>query len=185
MGRKPVTELKEKHWQALKLIESGTLTLKQVAKQVGMSTDTLYDLHEGNTEKQGSVADLFQSELRKIEQKHAKEASKLLTSNKLHAQVLIEKILVGYKDKLDSIGSLTIDEKKLVGTLNNSLAKSTPNVEIGSLTYQYTKGLSAQELVHEFTRLRTIAEGASQRGAVSTPLTGGARTIPSTPESGS
>ena len=161
MGRPPA-KLSDKHWKALQLIEAGELTLKQIADASGISRQSLYDLYEGDSSKEGEIATLFQVEIRRIERDLVKKIQKLTKSNKKHAHELIQQALVQIKERK----VLRAEDMKLIATLNNSIAKSTPNVEIGSLTYNYTKGLSAEDLVNEFTRLRTITEGASQRGAV-------------------
>jgi len=178
MANRKTAQLNEKHWKALQLIEAGELTLKQIAKEVGYSVDVMYELNEGRSDKLGSVADLFHAEVQKITKKLVKKAQELTKTNMALAQDIICNILVDIKHK----DVLTLEDKKLVGTLTNCLSKATPNVSIGSLTYNYTKGLSAEELVHEFTRLRTIASGASQRGAVQTALAGGPRVLPAPAE---
>ena len=173
MSRGPKSVLQDKHWHALRLIEEGNLTLKQIASETGISTDTLYDLYEGNSEKQGAMADLFSSELRKIEKKISDDVKKLCKSNKKHSNELIERALLQIKQRK----TLKDEDIKLIALLNNSLAKSTPNVEIGSLSYTFAKGLTALELLHEFNRLKNIVDGASQRGAVQTPLARGSRAV--------
>jgi hypothetical protein len=181
MSDKKTAKLKDKHWKALQLIESCEMTLKQISKEVGISYDVMCDLNEGNSDKLGSVATLFHAEVELITKKLVKKARDLSKSNMALSQDLIQRILNDIKSKK----TLQLEDKKLVGTLTNCIARSQPSVSIGSLTYNYTKGLSAEELIHEYTRLRTIASGASQRGAVQTALAGGSRVLPSPDERGS
>jgi AcrR family transcriptional regulator len=144
------------------LISAG-VKLKEVAERCGWSERTLYALYEGDTRRGNQTAALFHAEVRKIDREIVKKIDSLTRSNKKLAQELIERILQQLHEK----PKLTPEEKKLVATLHNSLAKATPNVNIGSLTYNYTKGLNAEELIHEYVRLTTIASGTSNRGAVS------------------
>jgi hypothetical protein len=50
------------------------------------------------------------------------------------------------------------DDIRLITTIFNALTKSTSNVEINATPYSYVKGLSADERLHEYIRLRTLAE---------------------------
>jgi len=172
MGKK-VAELNQKHWDALRLLSEGDKTIKQVASEVGWSADYLYDLVEGNVEKTGNTGELFSAELKKIDATVAKRIKTLLKTNKFLALRLINDILHDFKKR-----SLGETEIKLLVQMNNSLVKATPNVEIGNLSYSYTKGLSAEELIYEFNRLKSIADGASNREAVSGSSKGGSGVLP-------
>lgn len=167
MGRAP-GKLEDKHWKALQLLSEGTLSLKEVAEQSGFNYDHLRALINGNSEKSGYVGELFSAEMRKIDAKLAGKIKSLLKQNKVLALNMINDVLCDFK-RLKSLG---LDEIKVLTSINNSLAKETPNVEIGNLSYNYTKGLTAEELVHEFNRLKAIANGASNRGAVSKAFEG-------------
>jgi len=180
MGKK-VPELNQKHWDALRLLSQGDKTIKAVATEVGWSADYLYDLVEGNVEKTGMSGELFAQELRKIDVNTAKKIKSLLKTNKFLALRLINDILHEFKNQK----GLSVDEIKVLTKINNSLVKSTPNVEIGNLSYNYTKGLSAEELVYEFNRLKSIADGASNREAVSGSEQGGPGILPLPSKSGS
>ena len=80
MSNKKTAELQDKHWKALQLIEGCELTLKQIAKEVGISQDVMYDLNEGNSDKLGSIADLFHAEVQRINRKLVKKAQELTKS---------------------------------------------------------------------------------------------------------
>ena len=60
--------------------------------------------------------------------------------------------------------------------INNSLAKSTPSVEIGEVSYH--KGLTDRDLIHEFTRLKAIAQHAIDGKGVSSVGEAGQGTLP-------
>ena len=53
-------ELKDKHWEALELIEDGDLTLKKVATSVGIDYRELMRLISGDVEQAGKRAALFE-----------------------------------------------------------------------------------------------------------------------------
>lgn len=162
MGRKPA-ELNEKHWKAIKLIEEGRTSLKEIAKQIGMTEDCLYKLNQGNVEKMGQVAALFKAEVDKIHKTQDRKIKHLTKANKVKTLVQMAKVL----DDLENYKNLTLDEKKIIATYHNALAKSTPNVEIGSVSWSYTKGMTPQELIYEFERLKSLAEGSSDRRGLS------------------
>lgn len=155
MGRKVHTELNEKHWESLKLLESG-LTRKEVAAQMGWSYEHFEDMCQGNVKSIGQAADLFKKELQKLEEKRDANIKFLVSRNIEAAQTLIHASLDEYKGRK----KLTHEEKKLIATINNSLNKSTPTVNIKSLSYSYTQGLNPEDLIHEFQRLKSIAENS-------------------------
>ena len=152
-GRKVHTTLNEKHWEALKLLESG-LTRKEVAAKMGWSEDHFNDMCQGNPRSIGQAADLFKKELQKLETKRDDNIKFLVARNIEAAQTLIQASLDEYKGRK----RFTQEEKKLITTINNSLNKSTPAVNIKSLSYSYTQGLTPEDLIHEFQRLKSIAE---------------------------
>lgn len=158
MGRKQ-TGLSEKHWQALKLIEEGALNYKEIAKQIGWGEDYFFDLRSGNVERAGHAADLFAKEMQKIDAKNDSIARSLIKENIVTAQELLKRALADLKSK----EVMSHEDKKLLGTLTNCLSKSIPNVSVDSLAYSYTKGLTPEELIHEFTRLKAIAESSFDR----------------------
>ena len=162
MSRSKNPVLNEKHLKALALIESGKMTLKDVAQKVGWGSDYLYELYEGDTSKAGAVASLFAAECKKIDKKTTQRIKELTKDNKRLAHKVINRIL----DDFDKQKEFSTDDKKVVGTLMNSLAKASPRVEIGDVSFSYTKGYTPEQLVYEFNRLNSLTEGASDRRAV-------------------
>jgi hypothetical protein len=174
--KKPV--LNDKHLKALALIEEGKMCLGDVAKAVGWKPDYLYELYEGDTSKAGSVASLFSAQVREINKKLDQEIGNLTKKNRKSVHQRISWILEQLEQK-EKKKKLTLNEQKLVATIMNSLAKSSSKVEIGSLSYSYSKGLTTEQLVHEFTRLQTLAGSSSNRGAVQESVERGPRILPS------
>ena len=177
MSRIKTPVLNEKHLKALSLIEKGGMSLDSVAKAVGWGPDYLYSLHEGDTSRGGSVAMLFKSECRKIEKKQLARIKDLTRSNKALANELINEILTKIKQKQ----RLSEDDKKMVTSLTNAIAKSSPKVEIGDVSFSYTKGYTPEQLIYEFQRLSSVTAGPSDRRTVQEAVEGGPGALPDTP----
>lgn len=180
MAGKKATTLNDKHWKALQLIDEGKMSLKEIAQAIGWSADYMYDLYEGK-ENVGNTGELFKAELHKLEQKNVSRIKSLTKDNKRLALVMMNDFL---RRKM-SAGYQTDDDTKLITTVFNALSKATPNVEIGSMQYNYTKGLSAEELVHEFNRLKTLANGAPVSRGVQKTGQGSPRILPASASAGS
>lgn len=172
----PKNELTEKHWQALKLIESG-MARKDVAVKIGWGPDYFKKLCSGDP-CVGTAADLFKKEVQKIESKRDEDTKALVKVNIQDAQEQVKRVLSEFKSKK----RLNYDDKKILVTLTNALNKSTPPVNIKNLSYSYTSGLTPEELIHEFTRLKSIAESSFDRRAVQKPDPRGSGGLPASDE---
>lgn len=155
--------LSEKHWKALELFDQGNLSRKDIATACGWSYDYITDLCSGDTGKAGMVAGLFKAEYLKIQKKTADETKQLLEENTKLAQTLIYKVL----DDLNKKKKQTPEDKKIISMYTNALAKCQPNVSIGKLEFSYVRGMTPEELIHEFKRLKSIAESSFDRRRVS------------------
>jgi len=156
--RQKLEVLPEKYRKALQLIEAGNHSYREVARLCGIGEASFYDLVEGKAKNNDRVQELFSKELTEISRRLDKEIRDLVKNNKKSTQYLINNWLADqkHKKKVDT---------KMMSTLvsvANALSKSTPNVEIGSFTYQ--KGLSPEDIYAEFKRLSGLA---SQRKPVS------------------
>lgn len=178
MAKPATTQLSPKHWKALELLEEGTLSVKEIAQSIGWSPDTLYDLMSGDTQKTGNVGLLFQSELKK---QHARNVSRVKHFYKENQRLALIKL----NERLRLLQSKHPTEKtaKEICTIMNSLGKTKASVEINQ-SYSFTKGLTAEELVHEFKRLATLARSTLDGGGVSSPESGRPGTLPSPAERG-
>jgi hypothetical protein len=171
----PHAQLTPKHWKALQMIEEGMLSFAEIAKIVGWKKGHLYALYEGNTSETGGVGDLFYTEVQKISERNSKRIRDFTKDCKTLALRKMQEFLREHEgQKADA--ALMREVTKIM----NTLAKSTPNVEIGS--FSYTRGLSAEDLVNEFRRLKGLAAvGNRIRGAAED----GTREIPGSEEPGS
>lgn len=165
MGRRPATELSEKHWKALRMFEEGGHSRQEIAKAIELNYDSLSELIRGDIHNAGQIADLFKKEWLKIEEKRDENIKSLVKENTEDVQFLIKKVVTELKSK----DILTGEEKKLLNMYNNSLNNSVPAVSIKNLSYSYTQGLTVEDLLHEFTRLKNIAESSFNRRRVQDP----------------
>ena len=170
-----LTELSPKHLQALELIRVGEHSYREIAKKVGMSEDVLYDLIAGDTAKVGSSASLFSAEVERILAEKTKEIRALTKATQKNLLCHFQEYSNAIKNKKPNKETLG-----MAVSITNALAKSTPNVEIGS--FSYTKGLSVEDLVNEFKRLKGL--GSDGRG-VSPAFTRGTGSLPRPEEPGS
>ena len=161
------TILSEKHWKVLEML-SNDVSRKDAAEKIGWTKDHLDKLCAGNTEKAGGVACLFKAEYNKIKVKSKKETNDLIDSNLKLSQKLMREVF----DEIGKKKHKTDADKKILSMYTNAIAKCQPNVNIKNLSYSYTKGLSAEELVHEFKRLKTIAESSFEREGIPEPSQG-------------
>jgi predicted DNA-binding protein YlxM (UPF0122 family) len=174
-----LTKLPAKYQKALHLIAEGELSLGQIAAKCGINRDVFYDLIEGNESKYGKTGKLFNEEYRKIEKQIDRDIKKLTRKNKKSVQWTLEKWL----STLQQAPKRVVNDRQtiaLVTRVGMMLAKSTPNVEIGQ--FHYTKGLSAEDLLNEFKRLKGLS---SDGGGVPQPQKGRTREIFRSSESGS
>ena len=166
------TKLSEKHWQVLEML-GNDMPRKKAAESIGWTVDHLKHLCIGDTQRAGGVATLFKQEYLKGVQKSAEETKKLIQANVKTAQGLIAEVFAEIKGKKKK----TDADKKLLSLYTNALAKFTPAVNVKNLSYSYTKGLLPEELVHEFKRLKTIAESSFDRGSIPEIAQGRAREL--------
>lgn len=171
---KPAAQLGPKHYKALELIEEGTLTYKEIAHQIGVSEKTLYHLIEGNLEKEGTIASLFESEVKKITLRSQSKVRQLTHDNKKLALLQLNDRLKHLKKKK----KLDRDDSSELTKIINSLSKMTPTVEINSLSIH--KGLTERDVLHEFQRLTALANAALKGIAVQSIVTGRSGTLSDT-----
>jgi len=177
-----LAKLKPEHYKAIELFEEGTLSIKEIAAACGIPTDSIYDLMEGDTRNLGDVASLFKAEIDKVTVRSSAKIRVLVKDNKKLALMEMNDYLRSLRAKKGKKTAADKREIDRVVRITNSLAKSTPGVEIGS--FSYTQGLSAEDLVHEFNRLNSIARHALDGGAISSPRARRQGKLPGAPSTG-
>ena len=151
----PPTKLSEKHWKALEMLDQDA-SRQDVADTLKFKKQYLDYLCVGNVEKAGKVATLFKGEYDKIQVKSKKECDDLIRENLRTAQRLMKRVFSDIEKKKTT----SPEDKKILSLYTNAIAKCQPSVSIKNLSYSYTKGLLPEELIHEFKRLKTIAESS-------------------------
>lgn len=161
--------LPEKYRKALQLIEAGNHSYREVARLCGIGEKSFYDLVEGRAKANDRIQEMFTKELTEITRRVDKEIKDLIKKNKKTTHYLIDNWLTDQKRRKKVSGKLM----PTIVSVANALAKSTPNVEIGSFTYQ--KGLSAEDIANEWKRLKGIADAGVDRRGVRGFTPGGTR----------
>jgi len=165
MTTKQKGELSEKQWKALKLFEIGGLSRKEIAAQIGWKDDYLNELCAGDIERGGLSADLFKKEYDQIAEKRDENIKALTREGTEAALTNILSSLKKLQEKEKS-EELTDNEIKMSGTLLNAISNNAPAVSIKNLSYSYTAGLTAEDLIHEFVKLKSITEASFNRRRV-------------------
>lgn len=181
-GRRQLTEkndLREEHWQALGLIEdSNAMTMKEIAKKVGIDYGHLLYLYSGDVEQAGQLASVFQAEVKKIaKKKDAKIADLMKESKELCLQQIV-RVTQDIKAKT----RLSKDDQNMIVKLTTAVGRVQPEIKIDKFQYKYVKGLSAEELISEFRRLGAVAEGPSDSRTVHEAGQGRSRDLPGVDE---
>lgn len=166
MAGKPKTDLSEKQLKALSLFEAGGKDRKQIAQESGVGLEWLNDLCAGKTNKVGQVAALFKKEYDKIAEKRDENIRALSRESTEVALYNILSDLKEIKDKRIAGESIAYEDKKLSGTLLNAISNNTPAVNIKNLSYSYRTGMTPEEMIHEFVRLKSVAEASFNRRRV-------------------
>lgn len=164
--------LPEKYSKALELIKEGKLSYQQIAHACKINETAFYRLTEGTYTDGPHIQEKFTNALNEINKQRDKDIRDSIKKCKKKTFRLIDSYLSNFT-------VVTPKDEKLMSTIvsvANALAKSTPNVEIGSFTYQ--KGLSPEDIYAEFKRLTGLA---SDRGAVSSSSAGGTGEVPMAP----
>ena len=172
MAQNKATQLSPKHWKALELIEEGLLSMKDIAKLVGWSKWTLYELMSGNVQKTGTLGQLFYSELKKMHSRNVSKVKHLAKDNQRLALIKLNERLRLLKAKKP-----TEPITKEICKIMQAIGRIVPNVEINQ-SYSFTKGMTPEELVHEFTRLKSVAASTLDGKGVPGSKQGGSGAIP-------
>jgi hypothetical protein len=153
-----------------------------------MAPQDFHHLLDGNVEKMGNVASVFQLEysklIDKLITKDKKISARLMNTCEKLAYSIFKRELATYQ----GMKKLSDDDKKMVNNITKAMAAlkpSSPKSLKLSQTWNYTKGLTPQELAHEYSRLTGLAAGPPDAGAVRAPKPGGPGVLHPADERGS
>ena len=133
-----------------------------------------------NIANAGQIADIFKKEWQKIEELKDEKIKALIKEN----TELVQSQLKRVAKEVVSKKKLTATEKHWLVKANTSLTGNKPAVNIKSLSYSYTQGLKAEDIMHEFKRLKSIAESSFDRRPVQSVEPAGSGSLPASDESG-
>jgi hypothetical protein len=153
----------DKHKKALELFKQGNLSIREVSKQSGLSSDHLYDLLSGQ-EKAGPVAQEFSLLYTKI----MEDSDKRINAKQKELKAIVTDVLMDWS-KARVGKKLTEEEHK--GFVNTAKVLQTgPVYNVGSVSF--ATGMNVEEMKNEFRRLRGVVESALDRRPVSDTVEG-------------
>ena len=158
----PEIKLNEKHIRLLNLYKHNKYSLAELAEKSGFTEDHCNDLIVGNPIT-GVSGQLFQQELKKV---NKEVESRISWKNNICREKLVNKLLmwveqVGGGDAVD-----TKTKHKMLVDAINALNKAMP-YQVNIENYTWKEGMSTEEAVNEFKRIKGLARAASIRRRVS------------------
>ena len=165
----PRQALTKKHWKLLNLIRLNKYSEEELAQKTGLPEQHVYDLIV-KSPKAGKVGELFTQELTKAQQEIEQRIS--------HRTNLVrEKLVHRLHQWVEACGTGSqLDTKtkhKMLIDAINAMNKSMP-YQVNIEQYNWKTGMSAEEAVSEFNRIKGLAAQFSIRSRVQSPASGGA-----------
>jgi transcriptional regulator with XRE-family HTH domain len=153
--------LTEKHLKLLELIKMNKYTLDELAQRSGLTDVWVSDLITGNPAT-GEVGKLFQIELKKIDKEIE---ARISWKNNVCREKLVN-ILTQWSNHAtgDNVDSKT-RHKMLVDGIN-ALNKAMP-YQVNVENYTWKEGMTAEEAVNEYKRIKGLAKQYAIRGRIS------------------
>lgn len=157
----PAWKLNDKHYKLLELVKRNKFSIEELAAQTGITEQTVNNLLTGSP-LCGEIGRLFQIELRKVDREVEARISR---KTNLAREKLLNKLLswVEYVGGGESLDTKT-KHKCLVDAIN-ALNKAMP-YQVNIENYTWKDGMTTEEAVNEFKRIKAMAESASIRRRV-------------------
>ena len=154
--------LTEKHFQLLELVKRNKFSDDELAEKVGFSPEHVNNLLVGNPQT-GEMGRLFQAELRKVDKEIE---SRISRKNNLCREKLVNKLIswTEYTGNGQDLDTKT-KHKCLVDAIN-ALNKAMP-YQVNIENYTWKDGMTTEEAVNEFKRIKGLARAAAIRRRVS------------------
>ena len=162
-------KLTEKHLRLLELAKRNRYSDDELAEKVGFTPEHVNELLVGNP-CTGETGKLFQIELRKVDREVETRISR---KTNLCREKLINK-LISWAEYAG--GGSEVDTKtrhKMMVDAINALNKAMP-YQVNIENYTWKEGMTAEEAVNEFKRIKGLARAASIRRRISEFATTGA-----------
>ena len=162
-------ELTQKHIKLLDLIRTNKYDVPTLAKKSGFEPLYVSRLLEGKIEETGDVGKRFQAELSKVDRDVESRISR-------KTQFVREKLVNKLIQWIDATGGgaemdTKTKHKQLVDAIN-AVNKSMPYM-VNVQQYNWKEGMSAEEAVNEFKRLKAMATKSALRRRVQELIPGG------------
>ena len=157
-----MAQLNEKHLKLLELARRNKYSDDELAEKVGLTGETVNNLLVGNPSC-GEVGQLFTSELRKVDKEIE---SRISRKNNVCREKLVNKLTqwVEYVWGGEALDTKT-KHKCLVDAIN-ALNKAMP-YQVNIENYTWKDGMTTEEAVNEFKRIKGLARAAAIRRRVS------------------
>lgn len=154
--------LTEKHTKLLELYKRNKFSVEELATQSGFSEQYVNDLIVGNPNT-GEVGNLFKQELKKV---NAEIESRISWKNNSCREKLVNK-LIAWVEQVGGGGDVDTKTKhKMLVDAINALNKSMP-YQVNIENYTWKDGMTAEEAVNEFKRIKGLAKASAIRRRVS------------------
>ena len=155
------SKLSEKHLKLLELVKRNKYTDDELAEKVGFSGEHVNNLLVGNPAT-GVVGQLFQTELRKVDREIETRISR---KNNVCREKLVNTLLQWTEV---AGGGSNVDTKtrhKMLVDAINALNKAMP-YQVNIENYTWKDGMTTEEAVNEFKRIKGLAKAAAVRRRV-------------------
>lgn len=153
--------LTEKHYLLLELVKQNRYTDNELADKSGFTVEWINNLLVGSPQT-GDTGKLFQAELKKVDKDIETRISR---KNNLAREKLVNKLL-SWVDQVG--GGADVDTKtkhKMLVDAINALNKAMP-YQVNIENYTWKEGMTAEEAVSEFKRIKGLAKQFAIRGRV-------------------
>ena len=162
-------KLTEKHYKVLQYVKSNRYSFDEIAKMAGFEETYINDLLVGNPNT-GAVGVLFAAELKKVDKEIETRISR-------KTSFVREKLINKLTQWVNACGGgADLDTKtkhKCLVDAINAINKAMP-YQVNIENYTWKEGMTTEEAVNEFKRIKALAAAASIRRRVSEFASSGA-----------
>jgi len=155
-------KLTEKHYKVLQYVKSNRYSFDEIAKMAGFEETYINDLLVGNPNT-GAVGVLFAAELKKVDKEIETRISR-------KTSFVREKLINKLTQWVNACGGgADLDTKtkhKCLVDAINAINKAMP-YQVNIENYTWKEGMTTEEAVNEFKRIKALAAAASIRRRVS------------------
>jgi hypothetical protein len=154
------TKLTEQHYRLLDLYKNNKYSTEQLAEKSGFSESYINDLIVNNPTT-GETGKLFAAELRKVD----REIEARISWKNNRAREKLVNTLIQWSEHANGDNIDTKTRHKMLVDAINALNKAMP-YQVNIENYTWKEGMTAEEAVNEFKRIKGLARAASIRRRV-------------------